>query len=135
MNKTITQESSVDYLRNELELNENKNDFILAFWLYWAESVTTTNREFAQVLANAPVNRWFLMELAKEEKEFRFMATSYSEMAGQGKEIDLLYIKCINKLMSRFPKSLLDQAKKREQKPQKIKVAGIRTEISILNQN
>jgi hypothetical protein len=133
--KTINQESAVDYLMNELQLSETKTDFLLAFWIYWVESVTITSREFQQVLANAPVNKWFLMELAKEETEFRFLSSSYSQLAGQGKEIDLLYVKCVSKLMSRFPLSLISHAKKREQKPRSTRVSGIRIETSILNQN
>ena len=135
MKKTINQESVVDYLENELRLSDTKEDFILAFWMYWVGSVTITSREFAQVLANALVNNWFIMELRKEESEFRFLSTGFSQLAGQGNEIDLLYVKCISKLMSRFPLALLANAKKREQKPQTTKVSGIRIETSILNQN
>jgi hypothetical protein len=133
--KTTKQESSVDYLMNELQLSQTKTDFLLSFWIYWVESVTITSREFQQVLANAPINKWFLMELRKEETEFRFLSSSYSQLGGQGKEIDFLYVQCVSKLMSRFPLALLASAKKREQKPQTIKVSGIRIETSILNQN
>ena len=70
-----------------------------------------------------------MTELKKTENEFRSLISEYPDT--QGKDKDWLYIKCVNKLISRFPKSLLDQAKK----PQTIKVAGIRIETSILNQN
>jgi hypothetical protein len=133
--KTTKQESSVDYLMNELQLSQTKTDFLLSFWIYWVESVTITSREFQQVLANAPINKWFLMELRKEETEFRFLSSGYSQLVGQGKEIDFLYVQCVSKLMSRFPLALLANAKKREQKPQTTKVSGIRIETSILNQN
>ncbi|WP_348814102.1 hypothetical protein [Flavobacterium maritimum] len=135
MNKTASQESSIDYLINELELSQTKSDFVLSLWLYWAESVTTTSREFQQVIANAPVNKWFLNFIAKEEIEFKTLSVKYSELAGQGKEIDRLYVKCMSKVMSRFPKALLEQAKKRELKPQTTKVAGHKIEFSIVNQN
>lgn len=134
MNKTITlQESAVEYLMNVLALADTKEDFILAFWELWASSVTTTTREFQQVFANAPVNKWFITELAKEEKEFKLLSARYPEMRGTDK--DKLYCECINKLMSRFPISLLQNAKKRQEKPRKIKVEGIKIETSILNQN
>jgi hypothetical protein len=135
MSKTTTQEVTVDYLFQELQLSQTKSDFLLSFWIYWVESVTITSREFQQVLANASVNLWFLRELSKEEKEFKILSSRYSQLAGQGKEIELLYIKCVSKLMSRFPLALLANAKKREQKPLTTKVSGIRIETSILNQN
>ncbi|RTY93211.1 hypothetical protein EKM01_03690 [Flavobacterium sp. RSP46] len=129
MKTTITQESSVDYLMNELQASQTKEDFILSFWMFWAQSVTVNSREFQNVVASTPISNWFMTELKKTENEFRSLISEYPDT--QGKDKDWLYIKCVNKLMSRFPKSLLDQAKK----PQTIKVAGIRIETSILNQN
>lgn len=126
---TITQESSVDYLMNELQASQTKEDFILSFWMFWAQSVTVNSREFQNVVASTPISNWFMTELKKTENDFRSLISEYPDT--QGKDKDWLYIKCVNKLMSRFPKSLLDQAKK----PQTIKVAGIRIETSILNQN
>lgn len=129
MKTTITQESSVDYLMNKLQASQTKEDFILSFWMFWAQSVTVNSREFQNVVASTPISNWFMTELKKTENEFRSLISEYPDT--QGKDKDWLYIKCVNKLMSRFPKSLLDQAKK----PQTIKVAGIRIETSILNQN
>ena len=129
MKTTITQESSVDYLMNELQASQTKEDFILSFWMFWAQSVTVNSREFQNVVASTPISNWFMTELKKTENEFRSLISEYPDT--QGKDKDWLYIKCVNKLISRFPKSLLDQAKK----PQTIKVAGIRIETSILNQN
>lgn len=134
MNKSITlQESAVEYLMNAFVLADTKQDFILAFWELWTSSVTTTTREFQQVFANAPVNKWFLTELSKEEKEFKLLSARYPEICGTDK--DKLYCECINKLMSRFPLSLLQNAKKRTEKPKTNRIAGIRIETSILNQN
>lgn len=135
MNKTATQESSIDYLINELEISQTKSDFILALWLHWAQSVTITGREFQQVVANTSVNKWFLNFVFKEEIEFRKLSARYSELAGQGNEIDRLYVECVSKVMSRFPKALLEQAKKRELRPQTTKVEGRKIEFSIINQN
>lgn len=132
---TITQESSVDYLMNELRASQTKSDFILTLWIHWVESVTVTSREFQQVFANTSVNRWFLHFIAKEETEFRTLSASYSELAGQGEEIDKLYVKCVSKVMSRFPQALLEAAKKRTEKPQTTKVSGITIEFSIINLN
>lgn len=134
MNKTIAgQESAVEYLMDVLEIVKTKEDFILAFWELWVSSVTTSSREFQQVFANAPVNKWFIMELSKQEKEFKLLSERYPEITGKSK--DKLYCECINKLMSHFPLSLLKSAKKRMEKPKTTKIEGIRIETSILNQN
>lgn len=134
MNKTtIKKESAVDYLYKELQASETKEDFLLAFWIYWVENVTIRSRDFQKVLASASVNKWFILELQKEEAEFRLLASRYPEIKATAK--DKFYCECINKLMSRFPKALLDQAQKRDQKPQVTKVAGHRIELSILYQN
>ncbi|MDN3673108.1 hypothetical protein QWY99_08615 [Flavobacterium branchiarum] len=131
--KTATQENITAYLIELLQSTKNKEDFILEFWELWTLSVTTTTREFQQVFANTLVNKWFITELAKEEKEFKLLSDRYPESTGTDK--DKLYCECINKLMSRFPMSLLQNAKKRTEKPKTTIVEGIRTEISILNQN
>jgi hypothetical protein len=73
------------------------------------------------------------MALQKEETEFRLLASLYPEI--KGKDKDRLYVDCINKLMSRFPKGLLDEAQKREKKQQSTKVPGHKVELSILYLN
>lgn len=130
-----TQESAVDYLYKELQASQTKEDFLLQFWFYWVESVTITHREFQQVLVSASVNRWFIDFIAKEEKEFKVLSSRYSVLEGQGKEIDMLYIKCVEKVMSRFPQALLQSAKRRVEKPQIAKFSGIKIEFSTINQN
>ncbi|MES2238893.1 MAG: hypothetical protein V4497_01410 [Bacteroidota bacterium] len=131
--KTTTQEDSIKYLLETFQTTETKEDFLLAFWIFWVENVTIRSRDFCQVLASASVNKWFIMQLQKEETEFRLLASRYPEIKGPAK--DKLYIECVNKLMSRFPKALLDQAQKREEKAQTTKVKGIRTELAIIIQN
>lgn len=130
---TIKKESAVDYLYKELQASETKEDFLMAFWIYWVENVTIRTRDFQKVLASSSVNKWFITELQKEEAEFRLLTSRYPEIKGAAK--DMFYCECINKLMSRFPKALLDQAQKREQKPQATKVPGHKIELSILYQN
>ncbi len=125
--KTTIKESAVDYLMSHLEVCETKEDLLLAFWFYWVESVTTNTIDFQKVLARSAVNKWFLIELQKEENEFKTLLARYPDTAGKDK--DWLYCKCISRLMSRFPKALLEDAKKRDQKTTKI--SGIRIEISI----
>jgi hypothetical protein len=131
--KTNTLESAVDYLMSQLEVCETKEDFILAFWFYWVDSVTTTSIEFLKVFACAPVNKWFMQELKKNEGDFREFISNYPDTKGNDK--DWLYCKCISKLMSRFPKALLNEARKRDKKPQSTKIKEVRTFISIAKLN
>lgn len=133
MKTTITQESGQEYLMNELRSAETKVDFILSFWMYWAQSVTVNSREFQQVIANARVNKWFLHELQKEEAEYNALVERYNNITQTDKET--LYVKCVFKLLSRFPMALLVLAKKRELKPRTTKVSGIKIEFSIINLN
>lgn len=112
--KTKALELAEDYLMSQLKICETKEDFILAFWFYWVESVTSNPIEFLKVFACAPVNKWFIQELKKDEGDFREFIANYPDVKGNDK--DWLYCKCISKLMSRFPKALLYEAKKREQK-------------------
>jgi hypothetical protein len=131
--KTTTQESTEDFLMSQLEICKTKQDLMLAFWFYWVESVTLTDREFQKVCANSAVNKWFLIELSKYESEFKTLIASYPDTHGRDK--DWLYCKCVSKLMSRFPQALLQSAKKRELKPQITKVAGIKIEFNLTNLN
>jgi hypothetical protein len=107
--------------------------FMFSLWQFWCDSVTANTREFQQVLANRPVNKWFLTELKKEEDECEKLLLSYTNVSQSDR--NRLYLKCIYKLFSRFPQSLLENAKKRQEKPQATKVAGHRIEFSIINQN
>lgn len=135
MSKTTrtTQELAVDFLMDVLATTETKEDFLLAFWIYWVENVTIRTRDFQNVLASASVNKWFLIELAKQENEYRTLSAIFPEI--QVKAKDELYCKCVNKMMSCFPKALLDEAQKREYKPQYTKVEGIRIEAKLTNLN
>lgn len=133
MSKPSTQEDSIKYLLETFQKAETKEDFILAYWIFWVENVTIRAQDFRQVLASASVNHWFIMALQKEETEFRLLVNRYPEITGYA--IDKLYIECVNKIMSRFPKALLDQAQKREEKPKTTKVQGIPTELAIIYQN
>lgn len=129
--KTKINESASDYLMSHLEVCKTKEDLILVFWFYWVESVTTNKIDFQKVLACSAVNKWFLIELKKEETEFKALIEKYPDT--EGKDKDWLYCKHISRLMSRFPKILLDDAKKREQKT--TKVNGLKVKISIEQQN
>lgn len=105
----------------------------LELYMLWCESVTITCREFQQVLSNPSVCNWFVYELTKYELEYALLVNRYPD-ASETDKIEL-YAECVYKLFSRFPKALLIKAKMREVKPQTTRVAGIKIEISIINQN
>lgn len=133
MKRTITKKSELETLEQLFNQAPDENSFMFALWMFWCESVTITSREFQQVLADRSVNNWFLTELKKEERECKILLLEYKDVS-QGDK-NSLYIKCIYKLFSRFPLSLLQTAKKREIKPQTTRVAGHKIEFSIINQN
>lgn len=133
MKTTAKQELALDYLMDLFQNADNTEDFLLQFWLYWVQSVTLTQREFQQIASNSAVNIWFMEFIGKEEKEFRVLASRYSTIEGEA--IDKLYIDCVVKVMSRFPQALLQDAKRRTEKPVVSKFMGIKVEISTLNQN
>ena len=107
------------------------DDFHFEFYMMWCESVTINERELQQVLACAAINRWFNVELAKHIKEYYLLARNYPNATDD--DCFQLYIKCIYHLFSIHPKSLLEQAKKRDK--QTAKVEGIKVSTTIFNHN
>jgi hypothetical protein len=108
-------------------------DFTFALYMLWSESVTINSREFQQVMANKSISRWFMMELTKQEAEYELLIKRYPVAISE--DSIKLFLDCVFKLFSRFPKTLLEAAKKRETKPITIKVTGVRIEYSIVNWN
>lgn len=133
MKTTITKQSKFETLEQLFNQAPEVDSFMFSLWALWCESVTVSCTEFQQVLANRSVNNWFLTELKKEEKECSILLLEYKDASQDDK--NKLYIKCIFNLFSKFPLALLQQAKKREVKPQTTRVAGHKMEFSIINQN
>lgn len=133
MKLKIKKESPEDYLMSHLKDSKTKEDFVFAFWMYWVDSVVTSAVEFQKVLSSSAVNKWFLAELKKQEIIFKMTMIEHPDIKGRDK--DWLYCKCISKLLSRFPKTLLESAKKREQKEQPIRINGRKILIPIEQQN
>lgn len=129
--KNTTTELTEDFLMSQLYICETKEDFILAFWFYWVDSVTLNDIDFQKVSASAIANKWFMMQLSKFEAQFRTYIAVYPDTYGRDK--DWLYCKCISKLMSIFPKAILEKVKSIESKPPKIR--GIKIDFLISIQN
>lgn len=108
-------------------------EFKFELYMMYCESVTVTAREFQQVVSNKSVCNYFLEQLQLQEQEYMLLIKNYPN-ASSG-DCNKLFIDCIYKIFSRFSPPLLAKAKKRDEKPQKIKVKGIKIELSILNQN
>lgn len=106
-------------------------DFYFELYFMWCESVSTNPREFQQVLACSSVSKWFAMEYSKLITEYETAIEQYPNATAT--ECFALYISWIYKLFSISPKSLLEAAKKRDEP--KLKIAGHRIELSIINQN
>lgn len=130
--KSTKHEFAIDYLLEILESTKTYEDFVLKFYIYWAESVTLNSREFQQVLANSAISRWFILELTKLEDEFKYVASFYPQLHHSAKEMDSLQAKCYLPLMSIHPQVLVSNAKKREEKDGP---KGKLIESFIINQN
>lgn len=133
--KATKQEFAIDYLVELLKECDTYEDFVLAFYIYWCENVTINAREFQQVLANASINKWFLIELTKLENEFKYIASHYPQLHNDAQEMDKLQAKCFLPLMSIHPQVLVNNAKKRELKAKTTVMPGILIESSLLIQN
>lgn len=133
--KTTKHEFAIDYLVELLKESETKEDFLLAFYIYWCENISTNAREFQKVLANASINKWFFVELQKLENEFKHLASMFPELQNSATEMDRLHAQCFLPLMSIHPQALVNNAKKREIKAKPIAMPGILIESSILIQN
>lgn len=57
--------------------NNQYEEMIFSLYARWCESVTINNTQFQIILANAMVNKWFLIELKKCEAEFKFLTDRY----------------------------------------------------------
>lgn len=91
---------------------EQYESMILNLYSYWCESVSTTNREYQKVIANTSINRWFLMELSKCEKEFHLLTDRYVGSNVTPLDFNNCYRDCMYKLNNIRPTALLNEVKK-----------------------
>jgi hypothetical protein len=73
----------------------------------WCQSVSITTLEYQQVLANSAINAWFLMELAKCEKEFHTLTNRYTNTNVTSTDYANCYRDCVNSLFNYRPMALL----------------------------
>jgi hypothetical protein len=124
---------TTENLKNLFEAGLTIEEFTFELYFVWAGTVTLNSREFQQVLANSSIANWFNEELIKNELEYQYLIENYKRLPLEYRTE--LYLKCIAKIFSNFPKTLIEVAKKRELKPQTLKVEGHKIEYSINNLN
>ena len=95
---------------------EQYESMIWNLYSNWCINVTTTEKEFQQVIANSSVNNWFRMELTNCEAEFVSMAKSYSNQNVTTAAYEKCYRECTLNLFNIRPTALLAKIVKRKAK-------------------
>lgn len=106
----------------------------LVFGAYarWCESVTINAIEFQKVLANAAINKWYMMEYAKCEKEFHQLTGRYDNLTAN--DYQMCYNDCTYKMFNIRPTALLESIKK-TQVYSNLRVQGVKIFNNAINQN
>lgn len=112
---------------------EDYENMIFGAYARWCESVTINPREFQKVLANSAVNRWYLMEYSKCEKEFNSLTDRYGNSIST-QDFQRCYNECTYNMFNIRPTALLQQIKKTHN-VNSLKVQGIRIANLTFNQN
>lgn len=108
---------------------------LLIFGAYarWCESVTINPREFQKVIANSAVNKWYLMEYAKCEKEFNSLTDRYGNSITT-EDFKRCYNDCTYGMFNIRPTALLQEIKK-TRAVSCLKIQGLRIPSLTFNQN
>lgn len=115
------------------DVQENDlSNFKLEKYLLWCETVSISNKEFQKVVANRKIANWFNAEYEKCLQEYNLSASKYPPYLSENDYLELLEV-CIDKIFSRFPSALLEEAKKKTAPTPKGMPPGI--EVSLINQN
>lgn len=111
--------------------HKNLSTLDLTFELFflWAQTVTVTERELQKVIANTQINKWFNSQLKTIQFDYEILNQNYKM------EDQKVYARMVFKLFSIFPKALIEEAKKREEKPKTTTVSGLSIEFPISNLN
>lgn len=87
-------------------------EMIFGLYARWCESVTINHKQFQTVLANAMVNKWFILELLKCEEEFHNLTDRYvGSPTVSSKDLQNCYNKTTYRLFSIKPAALLEDLK------------------------
>lgn len=88
----------------------NYEMMIFGFYGRWCESNSGNTRQYQTLLANAAINAWFLMELAKCEAEFEKMANGYEQQVAP-KDLQAYYNDVTYHIFNIRPTALLKALK------------------------
>ncbi len=101
------QQQILDLLKIDLE---NYETMFFGAYLRWCESVSITPQQTQMVMANASINKYYLMEYSKCETEFLELIALYPNADLQA--INDLYCDCTINMFNRQSKVLIENAKK-----------------------
>lgn len=110
---------------------------LLIFGAYarWCESVTINTHEFQKVLANSSINKWFITEYDKCEKDFEQLTARYQDNdAIIAEDFKRCYAECTYRMFNIRPMVLLNAIKKTSTEST-MKINGIKIHSLNFNQN
>lgn len=110
---------------------------LLIFGAYarWCESVTINTHEFQKVLANSSINKWFITEYDKCEKDFEQLTARYQDSdAIIAEDFKRCYAECTYRMFNIRPMVLLNAIKKTSTEST-MKINGIKIHSLNFNQN
>ena len=114
---------------------EEYEDLVFGAYARWCDSVTINNHEFQKALANSSINKWFMMEYAKCEIEFKQLTVRYEENDTIiAEDFKRCYDQCTCRMFNIRPMVLLNEIKKTTN-GNVMKVAGVKIHSLIFNQN
>ena len=112
---------------------EDYENMIFGGYARWCESVTINAREFQKVIANSAINKWYLMEYAKCEKEFNNLTDRYGNSITT-EDFKRCYNDCTFGMFNIRPTALLQEIKK-TRAVSYLKVHGVKIPSLTFNQN
>lgn len=91
---------------------EQYEDKIFKHWFKWCEINSSDDSEFQSLIANAPLNKWWLVNLQRIEVEFQEECYPYlSDCQSLREEMGDLWFKNILKMYIYYSKPLLQTKK------------------------
>lgn len=112
---------------------EQYEELIFGAYARWCESVTLNPRELQKALASAAINKWYLTEYAKCERECIQLTHRY-EKSITVEDFKRCYNDCTYGMFNIRPTALLQEIKK-TQVVSYLKIHGLRIPSLTFNQN
>lgn len=114
---------------------EEYENLIFGAYARWCESVTINAHEFQKVLANSSINKWFITEYGKCEKDFEQLTARYQDNDTIiAEDFKRCYAECTYRMFNIRPMVLLNAIKKTSTGSAQ-KINGIKIHSLNFNQN